>query len=367
MPRGTRAALPRAVNWGTDATAARTLEDGLGIRRIETDARDGSTVEVLEVASALASQPSFEAALRTRAARFADVAIEGLASVRRVERTGSALRVVADHVEGLRLPDLLHEAVKGNVPLPQPAALDLAGQIIRLVFALHQLPGLSHGAITPAHVVITRSGRVVLTDAVFGPAIEGLQRNREQLWREFRLALPASASLPRFDQRADVAQLGATVLAVALGRPLRLDEYPRAINEVVIAATLAARPGETGTSTSALRMWLQQALHLHPRAVFSSAIDAEKGYADVLGPAATRRGGAAAFQNTVRRIFGDTTASAEAARVAADWSHSGAVHPANSPAPPADTTSRPSPAPGDDYARPLGNIFRVVAPNFRTY
>ena len=59
----------------------------------------------------------------------------------------------------------------------------------------------------------------MLTDAVFGPALEGLGRNREQLWREFGLALPASASLPRFDQRSDVTQVGAVVLAIAIRRP----------------------------------------------------------------------------------------------------------------------------------------------------
>jgi hypothetical protein len=345
----------------------RTFEDGLGVRRIETDARDGSTVEVLDITPAIANHPGFEAALRARAARFSDVTIDGLSSVRRIERVGSTLRVVADHVDGLRLPDLLQEAVKGNVPLPQPAALDLAWQVVHLVSELHQLPGMSHGSITPSHVVVTRSGKVMLTDAVFGPALETLELNREQLWKVFRVAMPTSATLPRFDQRADVTQLGATVLALTLGRSLRQDEYPRAINEVVLAATLAARPGETGTSTSALRMWLQQALHLHPRAVFASGIEAEKGYNEVLGPAAVRRGGAAAFQTSVRRIFGDTAASTEAVQVAEAWSNPGMIHPSASPAAPIVSPVRPMPAPlRDDSTRPLGSVFRSVFPNLRT-
>ena len=322
---------------------------------------------MLDVAPALAEREGFEAAVRARAARYSDVAIEGLASIRRIDRQGASLRVVADHVEGLRLPELLHEAVRGNIPLPQAGALDLAGQIIRIVSALHQLPGLSHGAITPAHVVVTRAGKVVLTDTVFGAALEGLQRNREQLWREFRIAMPSSANLPRFDQRADVAQLGATVLAVALGRSLRADEYPRAISEVVIAATLAARPGETGTSTSALRMWLQQALYLHPRAAFGSAVDAEHGFVEVLGHAAARRGGAAALQYSVRRIFGDTPAAAEAAKVAKGWSKVGVIRPAAAAAAHTTAPVRPAEVPThEDEARPLGNIFRTVFPNLRT-
>ncbi len=353
------------MNWATPPNAVRTFEDGLGVRRIETDSRDGSAVEVLEVTPAIANRPGFEAALRARAARFSDVTIDGLALARRIERTGSTLRVVADYVDGLRLPELLHEAVKGNIPLPQPAGLDLAWQIVHLVSQLHQLPGLSHGSITPSHIVITRTGKAVLTDPVFGPALETLELNREQLWREFRIAMPSSATLPRFDQRADVTQLGATVLALTMGRSLRQDEYPRAINEVVIAATLAARPGETGTSTSALRMWLQQALHLHPRAVFASAVDAEKGYAEVLGPAAVRRGGAAAFQTSVRRIFGDTPESAEAARVAAAWSNPSTLYPPAAPISPMSPPVRPGQPPSRDDERPLSSVFRSVFPNLR--
>jgi hypothetical protein len=353
------------MNWASAPAVTHTFEDGLGVRRIETDTRDGSRIEVLDINPAIADHPGFEPALRARAARFSDVNTDGLSVVRRIERVGPTLRVVADYVEGLRLPDLLQEAVKGNIPLPQPAGLDLAWQIVHLVSELHQLPGLSHGSITPSHIVITRSGKVVLTDAVFGPALETLERNREQLWREFRVAMPQSASLPRFDQRADVSQLGATVLALTLGRSLREDEYPRAINEVVIAATLAARPGETGTSTSALRMWLQQALLLHPRAVFSSGIDAEKGYNEVLGPAAVRRGGAAAFQTSVRRIFGDTPESSEAVRVAAAWSNPAAFYPPAPAIAPMRPSTRPAPAPSRDDERPLSSVFRSVFPNLR--
>ncbi len=346
------------MNWALQAAGtARALDDGFGIRHVEIDPIDGSAVEVLDVAPALAAASGFEPALRARAARLAGVHIEGLAGVRRIERSGTALRVVADHVVGLRLPDLLHESLVGNIPLNQLAALEVAGQIVRVISALHQMPGLSHGAISPAHVVITRFGEVVLTDAVFGPALEGLQRTREQLWREFRLALPPSAGLSRFDQRADVAQVGATVLAVALGRPLQLDEYPRAVNEAIIAATLAAKPGETGTSASALRMWLQETMFLHPRATLNSAVDAERAFGEVLGPAAARRGGAAAFQHAVQCIFGDRPSSAAAAEMAAAWSLPDVVHHAPPATGPATTTVAP-PDPDEERRRPISSVIR---------
>jgi hypothetical protein len=353
------------VNWGSDSAQTLTLEDGLGIRRIQSDAQDGSTIDVLEISAALTALAGFENAVRERIDRLAGETVEGVARARRIERDETTLRVVADHVDGLRLPDLLREAAKGNVPLSQPAALELAGRLIRIVSSLHRIPGFSHGAITPSHVVVTRSGDVVLTDAVFGSAIEGLQRNREELWNDFRVAMPASASLPRFDQRADVAQLGATVLAMVLGRPLRASEYPRAINEVVIAATLAAKPGETGTSASALRMWLQESLCLHPRANFASALDAERAFAQMLGPAAARRGGAAQWQSAVKRIFGETPAVAEAVKVAAEWSQPEIVHHAATPIDHEDVLREPMAPVEGDSPRPLSALFRSVFPLFR--
>jgi hypothetical protein len=356
------------VIWGTGAHQPRSLEDGLGMRRLETDARSGALVEILDVAPAFAQHPEFEPAVRARVSRAAAISLDGFAVVRQVDRDGGALRIISDHVDGLRLPDLLREAAAGHVPLPLPAALELSSQIVRAVAALHQLDGaLFHGAINPSHVIVTRRGNIVLTDGVFGSALESLQRGREQLWREFRLAMPSSANLPRFDQRSDVAQLGATVLAIALGRSLRVDEYPRAVGDVVIAATLAARPGETGSAASALRMWLQQSLYLHPRATFTSAVDAAIAFEEVVGAPGNRRMAAAALQTFVRSIFGDTPAAEQAARMAAAWSSPSVVQPAPRVIPTATPPlGRETPPPSaDETTRQRTSILRAVFPNFR--
>src|SRR6185436_14123614 len=93
----------------------------------------------------------------------------------------------------------------GNEALTDAAMLELAAAVIRALAAVHGLPGgIAHGAVSPSHILITPEGAAVLTDGEFGGALETLEKNREQLWREFGLALPPSASLPRFDQRADV-------------------------------------------------------------------------------------------------------------------------------------------------------------------
>lgn len=285
------------MNWGFAGDHAERLDDGLGTRRLVE--LDGRAVDVLEVAPALAQYAAFEAAIRARAARLSDLSVEGLAAIRRIDRDGTRLTVVAEHIDGIRLSDLLLAARPSG-----PAALALAARVIHAVGNVHLKPGLSHGAITPAHIVVASDGSAFLTDGIFGGALEVLQRSREQLWREFRIAMPASATLPRFDARSDVTQLGATVLAIVLGRPLSDVEYPRPIADLVNAATSDVTPAEAGSPASRLRMWLHQALHLHPRENFANAVDAERGFVAVLGTPANRRLATAALQTALRTLMG---------------------------------------------------------------
>lgn len=262
-----------------------TLDDGLGVRSIHADISYGA-VEFLDLTPALAVEPAIEHAIRERAKRYALVDAVRMTPVRRIDRESSALRIVADAPEGRRLSQLLADLEFGNDVLGDEALLELAWSVISAVADLHRVPGIiAHGAINPSHIIVRSDGSATLTDAVFGGALEALQRNREQLWREFTLALPTSASMHRFDQRADVTQLGAVVLAIALRRPLRSDEYPRAVGDLVLAAT----PAACGPHASALRMWLQQALQLHPRSVFASAVDARQMFAEAVRPPTKRR------------------------------------------------------------------------------
>ncbi len=262
------------------------LNDGLGERWVVMQPQ--GQVEVLTLAPALASHAAAEPAIRARAERMAFIEAPALAAVRRVERDASGVRIVADAANGIRLSELLAQLESNPALLSHAAMLELAGSVVRALAALHRLPhGLAHGAVTPAHIVFRRDGSAVLTDSVFGAALESLEWNREKLWREFHVALPAAASLPRFDQRADVTQLGAVILAIALRRPLRDNEYPRCTGDLVIAAT----SDTTAPGCSPFRMWLQQTLQLQPRSMFASAVEAERAFGDILAALGGRRAG----------------------------------------------------------------------------
>src|SRR4029079_5920734 len=196
---------------------------------------DGRTqTEILALAPLLAKHPIVEQAIRTRASRYADLEMRSFAPGRRLERSGASLNIVTEIPPGVRLSHLLAHLETSGEKVPQPAVFELASSIINAVASLHAWPGgLAHGAINPAHILLTNDGRVLLTDGVFGGGLEALARNREALWKEFRLAMPPAASLARFDQQTDVTQMGACILALILRRAPRAPEYPRGVSDLV--------------------------------------------------------------------------------------------------------------------------------------
>jgi len=162
------------------------LDDGLGVRRF--DSLDGRIVEVLESRRFSRTARLVRGRRSRAAARFGDVTIDRLADVRRIDRDGQSLRVVSTRCPA-RLPTCCSKRRSGARRCRCRRRWSCRADRPR-GRGLHERPGLSHGAITPAHVVITGNGGVVLTDCAFGAAFESLQWNREQLWREFRVALP---------------------------------------------------------------------------------------------------------------------------------------------------------------------------------
>jgi hypothetical protein len=251
--------------------------DGLGERVITSDGATGELLQVLQLRPELTAVPSFEFALRERAARLANFRHASYARVRRIDRTISAsapLAVVSDHVEGTRLSELLRIAQEHRLPLDTNAALYLIQQLVPAVALLHDnARDAAHGLIGPERIVVTPQGRLVLVEHVLGAAIEQLQYGRDRLWQEFRVGMPATAGLPRFDHRSDIAGIGLIALSLLLGRNLARDEYPHHI-----AALLNEAPARIGGSVQplapGLRSWIARALQLEVRRAFGSTSEA---------------------------------------------------------------------------------------------
>jgi hypothetical protein len=66
--------------------------------------------------------------------------------------------------------------------------------------------------------------------------------------------------------------MATVIVSLLLRRQMAAHEYPAAIDDMVSGVTARVGVGRT------LRQWLLQAMHLHPKALFSSAVDAERAY-----------------------------------------------------------------------------------------
>ena len=261
-----------------ESPEAPLFSDGIGDRVVSTDGATGDLVQVLRINPALTAVPSFEFALRERVARLANFRHGYYARVRRVDRShahGNGLAIVSDHVEGTRLSDILRVASERGLQLDINAAVCLIRQLVPAVALLHEnARDVAHGLIAPERLLVTPHARLVIAEHVMGAAIEQMQYGRERLWAEFRIAMPASAGLSRFDQRADVAGIGVVALSLVLGRPLTADEYPHGLNDLLNGARERTALGDEQPLSAPLRTWLARALQVDVRRAFATAPEA---------------------------------------------------------------------------------------------
>jgi serine/threonine protein kinase len=272
-----------SVPASSERPEAPLFSDGLGDRAVAVDGGSGDLLQILRLRPQLLAVPSFEFALRERAARLANFRHAYYARVRRVDRHPGGLAIVADHVEGTRLSDILRVAAERQLLLDLSAALCLIRQLVPSVALLHEnARDVAHGLLAPERLIVTPHARLVIVEHVLGSAVEQLQYNRERLWHDLRVALPPTAGAPRFDHRADVTALGLVALALILGRPLRSDEYPHRVSALLNEARAKSALGEEQPLPSALRAWLARALQLDTRNAFASATEAQSAFEDVL-------------------------------------------------------------------------------------
>jgi hypothetical protein len=266
------------IPMSNDRPEATLFCDGIGDRVVAADGATGELLQILRIRPALTAVPSFEFALRERSARLANFRHAYYARVRRVDRVqvpAPGLAVVSDHVEGTRLSDILRVAHERRLQLDINAALCLIRQLVPAVALLHEnARDVAHGLIAPERLIVTPHARLVIVEHVVAAAIEQLQFSRERLWQEFRVAMPPSAGLSRFDHRADVTGVGLVALALLLGRPLQADEYPHKLAALLNDARERTSMGEEQPLSAPLRDWLARSLQLDTRRAFASAPEA---------------------------------------------------------------------------------------------
>ena len=182
--------------------------------------------------------------------------------------------IVSDHVEGTRLSDMLRVAHERNLQLDINAALCLIRQLVAVALLHENAREVAHGLIAPERLVVTPHARLVIVEHVLSAAVEQLQFSRDRLWQEFRIAMPPSAGMSRFDHRADVTGIGLVALSLVLGRPLHQAEFPNHLPTLLNEARERTALGEEQLLSPSLRDWLARALQLDTRRAFASASEA---------------------------------------------------------------------------------------------
>jgi hypothetical protein len=324
---------------------AATFRDGLGERHQVADRTRTEVLEILCLRNELTAVPAFEFALRERVSHLAAFHHACFGRVRTVERlkNPAALGVVSEATAGVRLSELLSFAERTNVTFDIDAALCLLRQLVPALAMMHEnAPGVAHGAIAAERIVVTPAARIVVVEHVLGSALAELKLSADQYWRQLRIALPGSAA-PPFDHRSDVTQLGAVALGLILGRPLRDEETPSRLGDVVASAWAHSSRGGLEPLPAGLRAWLMSALQLDAKHRFDSAIDAQEHLERLLGESEYMAAPTTleAFLATYRAAT-ETSVAEAPARPADAVRHMDVV-----PAPPArplDAAPRPKPA-----------------------
>lgn len=300
------------------------FEDGLGRRyRVRSGGTPEAHPEILCFRHELTDIPSFEFALRERVARLSGFQHGYYAKIRRVERLSDGqgtLALVSECAPGIRLSEVLSAIERRHLVFETNAALCLVRQLVPAIALLHQTAHVSHGAIGPERLIVTPHARLFIAEFVLGPALEQLHYSRDRYWKDLRVALPQSAGLPRFDEYADVAQLGITALSLILGRLVRADEYPSSIDALVASASSRSANGYQEELPSGLKSWLRRCMQLDPRASFRSPLEAQACLEELLSEEGTFTADTSsleAFMTTYERSSDVSTASLAASVIEA--------------------------------------------------
>jgi serine/threonine protein kinase len=346
----------------TDRPEAPLFADGLGERVVAADGATGELLQILRIRPALTAVPSFEFALRERAARLANFRHAYYARVRRIDRTqqASGLAIVSDHVEGTRLSDILRVAHEKRLQLDINAAICLIRQLVPAVAMLHEnARDAAHGLIAPERIVVTPHTRLVIVEHVLAAAVEQLQFGRERLWQEFRIAMPPSAGVPRFDHRADVTGVGLVALALVLGRPIAANEFPHAIPTLLHEARERSPLGDEQPLSPALRAWLARALQVDTRRAFASAPEAMAALDEVVADDSVYVAAPVALESFLSRYIASLLepVATETASPAPVVQAKVAAHPAaKAAAPPPAAASPAAPASAASTAKDISDL-----------
>lgn len=281
-----------------------TAVDGFGLRTKGIDAETGDEVDLLDLAPQLVEHSSFVATAGERVARFAAVRHASYVHLRRLDRPAAdRLQLVSDYTPGWRLSELLAESSASNIPVDITVVIALLRQLLPAValYGRHNRDA-AIGTLAVERLIVTPQTRLVIAEHAFGPALEKLNLGRDRLWRELRIAMPASAGLPRANQRGDAHAIGVIALSLLLGRVLSDDEFP--VQQALIESVKEYRDGQPSPLSSSFSNWLARALQIDVRTAFQAPSEAQLAFESVLASDRSYVTSSAKFEEWVSNVGG---------------------------------------------------------------
>src|SRR5229473_3937663 len=273
--RPSRAAPPadheQEIHVDTDRWSG--FRDSFGEREVGIDA-EGGAIELLRLVREFTP---VEQALSERISRLTDFDRPAVARPLRLEQDDRKRRprliLISDRVPGVRLSELLLRGIGRSVVPDLGVALFVMRRLLSTAALLQTSTGLTHFIVAPERVVITPRGEVVIVEAALAGAIEALVASNE-IPKGLRLAR-SDADARQEGPRVDITRIARIGISLMLGRALDADENVDALSSVLgeVADVAAIRAGD-GFST-ALRLWLEQAVTIDADASFPDFQDAD--------------------------------------------------------------------------------------------
>lgn len=155
------------------------------------------------------SDPEYARALGEASRRVGDLEHPSILHFEDIGLVRDRLTCVRANLDGHHLGTALSRLATKEVVLPGPVAVQIGIEVMLAVGAAHQA-GVVHGALTPANIVVTREGRVFVTDFMAlwamrqSPALKPLADRGRQAYRAPELGRGFEP-----DPAADVYSVGA--------------------------------------------------------------------------------------------------------------------------------------------------------------
>jgi hypothetical protein len=270
------------ASWYTEGVC-----DGVGDRLWMFDNSGTPSLELLRFHPLLASADGFEDALRERVDELEAFEHPGFSRIRAIQRLDSGeLALVSTFTTGKRVTEIF-QSPSARAGVHPAFAAWLIRELTSAVADLHrQGPGIAHAGLTTDRVILTADSRIVVVEHVLGAALDRLQLPIGSLWEDLGLVAAEVNGRARLDQRTDVIQMAWIALSLLVGRRVSPRLYPLSV-ETLLDEFVSASRDRSPVLVSALRSWLERALHL-TRDGFESAIHAEAGLGDLRGQGSPR-------------------------------------------------------------------------------